>query len=140
MKNKRLQAILDCLEGPCILADIGTDHGYLPCEAIRINKAQFCYACDIAEEPLKRAEKTIQNAHMEDRVKTILCPGLTDVPKDADAVVIAGMGWHTVKMILENDFERLSQFSQIVIQVNREVESLIKLRLSVYSFNTFIVL
>ena len=124
MKNKRLQAIADCVINDCIMADIGTDHAYLPCELIHSKKAVKCYACDIAEGPLNSAKATIEQERLQDKIEPILCPGLRDVPKDANVAVIAGMGWMTCKIILEDDFDKLSQFDQILIQVNRDVSHL----------------
>lgn len=124
MRNKRLQAIADCVIQDCIMADIGTDHAYLPCELIRSSKAVKCYACDIAEGPLNSAKATIEQERMQDKIVPILCPGLKDVPSDANVAVIAGMGWMTCKIILEEDFNKLSQFDQVLIQVNRDVAHL----------------
>lgn len=121
MKNQRLQTIADCVLENSIVADIGTDHAYLPCELISSGKALKCYACDIAEGPLNSAKETIKNARYEDKIETILCPGLKDVPSDANVAVIAGMGWMTAEKILEDDFDKLEQFDQILIQVNRDV-------------------
>lgn len=126
MKNQRLQTIADCVISNSIVADIGTDHAYLPCELISEGKALKCYACDIAEGPLHCAQETIKNAGYQDKIETILCPGLKDVPFDANVAVIAGMGWMTAEKILEDDFDKLEQFDQILIQVNRDVALLRK--------------
>ena len=124
MKNKRLQAIADCVQAGCVAADIGTDHAYLPCALIQSNKAVKCYACDIAEGPLESARQTIREAGLTQKIETRLCPGLRDVPADANVAVIAGMGWMTAKTILEEDFAKLNQFDQIIVQVNRDVAKL----------------
>ncbi len=124
MKNIRLQTVLDCIPKGSIIADIGTDHAYLPCEAIKQGKSNQCYACDIASGPLRQAEKTIHEYGFINQVTTILCPGLKLVPKDANVCVIAGMGWHTAHQILEDDFEKLSQFNMILVQLNKDVDKL----------------
>ncbi len=121
MKNKRLQAIADCIIDNAVVADIGTDHAYLPCALIESGKAVHCFACDIAQGPLESARETIHENRLEEKIDLLLCPGLRDVPATATVAVIAGMGWMTAKAILENDFVKLKQFSQIVVQVNRDV-------------------
>lgn len=121
MKNQRLQAIADCIPVGSIVADIGTDHAYLPCELILSAKAVKCYACDIAEGPLQSAQATIKQQKLENQVITLLCPGLKLVPADANVAVIAGMGWITAKSILEDDFSKLGQFDLFLIQVNRDI-------------------
>ena len=124
MKNKRLQAILECIPVGSIVADIGTDHAYLPCALIKSQIAKKCYACDIAQLPLKQAEETINKLGLKKEVQTILCSGLYEVPSDANVCVIAGMGWSTARKILEDDDDKLTQFNLILIQVNREVSNL----------------
>ncbi len=126
MLDKRLLSICEEIPSGSIVADIGTDHAYLPCELIRKNQAAKCYACDIAIGPLESAIETIKKAGFEQQITTILCPGLNDVPNDANVVVIAGMGYMSAKTILENDIHRLKQFDLIIIQVNREVEKIRK--------------
>ena len=81
-------------------------------------------ACDIAKGPLQQAEKTISEAGCSAQIQTILCPGFSKVPSDANCMIIAGMGWKTIEMILENDYDRLSQFDRILLQSNRDVNQL----------------
>lgn len=121
MKNKRLQAIADCVPYGSIVADIGTDHAYLPCELIRSGKAKRCFACDINEKPLAMAKLTVESENMQDHIETILCPGLKRVPNEANVAIIAGMGWMTAETILEDDLAKLSQFDLILVQVNRDL-------------------
>lgn len=83
------------------LADIGTDHGYLPialCESGRIPSA---LACDINPLPLSSAEKNIAEAGLSDRIETRLSDGLRAVAEDeVDDVVIAGMGGELIAQII----------------------------------------
>lgn len=126
MLSKRLQAVFNCIEANLIVADIGTDHAYLPCALIKARKSKFVYACDVISGPLKQAEKNIQAENLQSQIQTILSDGLTNVPLDSQIIVIAGMGWQSAKKILEKDIKRLKGFKQVVIQVNREVSSLRK--------------
>ena len=48
-----------------ILADIGTDHAYLPCFLLDENIITSAYACDVAEGPLSSSKETIQSLHLE---------------------------------------------------------------------------
>lgn len=96
----RLQAIEDWIDTD-VLADVGCDHGYLCCSAVLKNKAARAYACDIAEGPLKSAQETITENHLEDRVIPILSNGLGKVPSDVTQAVIAGMGGLNMMAILE---------------------------------------
>ena len=124
MLSVRLKAIADCVPEGTIVADIGTDHAFLPVELIASGKIERAYACDIGTGPLEHARATVAEAGLQAQISLILTPGLEKVPQDAQVAVIAGMGWMTAKEILENDFERLGQFQRILVQVNREVASL----------------
>ena len=107
-----------------ILADIGCDHAYLDCLAIHNNKCIKCYACDIAQGPLEMAKKTIHEMGCENKVFPILSNGLENVPNDANVCVISGMGFETIKMILEG--KDLSQFDRFILQANNDVYDLRK--------------
>ena len=56
--SKRLSTILEMLE-PCeVLADIGTDHGFIPIEAVRRGLCRRAIASDVGRGPLERAAST----------------------------------------------------------------------------------
>ena len=114
MLSVRLKAIADCVPEGTIVADIGTDHAFLPVELIASGKIERAYACDIGTGPLEHARATVAEAGLQAQISLILTPGLEKVPQDAQVAVIAGMGWMTAKEILENDFERLGQFQRIL--------------------------
>lgn len=118
----RLQAIFDMVKAPCILADIGCDHGLLPIALVKQGKCNKAYACDIRKGPLSRAKEAIVEAGLADSVIPVLCDGISLVPEDVDAIVIAGMGYDTIVHILEQDLDKTSQFKQIIIQCNGRVE------------------
>ena len=121
MISRRLRTLSTLVPKGTVACDIGTDHAYLPCELIKRGICQKVYACDIAKGPLQQAEKTIAEAGCTSQIETILCPGFSKVPSDANCMIIAGMGFKTIEMILENDFDRLHQFDLIVLQSNRDV-------------------
>jgi tRNA (adenine22-N1)-methyltransferase len=121
MLDTRLQAILQLIQ-PCgILADVGTDHAYIPYEALKTGLCTFAYAADIKAGPLKHAQATFGGTALEDKVRLIVCDGIQSIPDPLDAVVIAGMGAETALPIIQNDIERFKEIPQIIIQVNRDV-------------------
>ena len=84
------------------LADVGTDHAYLPAALILEEKIPFAIAADLRQGPLARARETVRRAGLTGRVAFRLCDGLTGIrPDEVDAVVIAGMGGETIAAILE---------------------------------------
>lgn len=83
------------------LADIGTDHGYLPVALCRSGKIPSALACDINPLPLQSAEENIAKYRLSDRIQTRLSDGLKEVrPDEADDIVIAGMGGELIRDIL----------------------------------------
>lgn len=126
MNNTRIQEIANMVEDSVTVADIGTDHAFLPVLLIQQNKAKKVYACDIAEGPLNSAKETIHQYHMEDQIIPILSNGFEHVPNDTEVAVIAGMGFYTARDILEAAKERLPKLKQIIVEVNRDVDALRK--------------
>lgn len=85
------------------LADIGTDHAYLPIALALEDKITFAIACDVAEGPLERARENIRKYHLEEKILTRLSDGLQNVRREEiDTVVIAGMGGELIARILSS--------------------------------------
>lgn len=83
------------------LADIGTDHGYLPIELCLKKKIPSALACDINPLPLRSARENIAKFGLSDKIQTRLSDGLQEVRTDeVDDVVIAGMGGELIRDIL----------------------------------------
>ncbi len=119
MKSKRLQALCEFLSVDDKLIDIGTDHAYIPIE-MSLRGAQKILATDIHEGALKRAQKNIQNAHLEKQIETQLSDGLESIcTKDYNTILIAGMGALNIEHILSSK-EKLKSISKIVLQANND--------------------
>ena len=118
----RLQAIFDLVKAPCVLADIGCDHGLLPIRLVEQGKCARAYACDVNPGPLSRAKQAIEAAGLQEQVFPILCDGLDGLTDDVTAVVIAGMGYDTIVHILSDGEAKTAQLKQIIVQCNGHVE------------------
>ena len=98
----RLQLLASLVPEGSRLADVGTDHGYVPVYLLQRGLIKGAIASDIGAEPLQHAKNTAA----EDEVAGIdfrFCPGLDAVaPEECDTVLIAGMGGETIITILEN--------------------------------------
>ena len=115
---KRLETILSFVEKGAIVADIGTDHAQLPILLVERNICNKVYACDEKKGPLSIAEENIKSNGLSDKIETILSDGFAHIPMDIDMAVIAGMGYYTAKMILENAQNRLYLLNKIIVQIN----------------------
>ena len=97
----RLQLLADMVPEGCRLADVGTDHGYLPVYLLQRGRIRGAVAADIGAEPLAHARRTAE-AYGAEGIDFRLCDGLRDIaPDEVDTVVIAGMGGETIIAILE---------------------------------------
>ena len=92
--------IASLVPGGARLADVGSDHGWLPISLLEQGRISYAVATDIRSGPLQRAishssERGIKN------MDCVLCDGLTGVePHTVDCVVIAGMGGDSISAIL----------------------------------------
>ena len=99
----RLLAVADLVPAGAALADIGTDHAYLPVWLLLEGKARRAIAADINKGPLERARQTAQEYDCRENISFRLCDGLSDIGADeADTIVIAGMGGETIAAILND--------------------------------------
>ncbi len=86
--------------GGCV-ADIGTDHAYLPIYLVREGIAACAVACDINEGPIRSARANIDAAGFSGVIDTLLTDGLHGVDAYApDDVLIFGMGGELIVKIL----------------------------------------
>lgn len=84
------------------IADIGTDHAYLPAYLVEQGIADSVLACDIGIMPLKNAENTVKSHSLGDNISLRISDGLKKVsPDEADEIIICGMGGTLIVEILE---------------------------------------
>lgn len=108
------------------LIDIGCDHALLDIYLCDEYKNLKVIASDIHEGALKGTEKNIEKFKMNDRIDLRLGDGLSIVNADEiDTILIAGMGFNTIKRILSND-SKMTNIKKIIIQSNTDVVKLRK--------------
>ena len=84
------------------LADVGTDHGYIPIYLLQQKKIPSAIAMDINEGPLERAKEHIALYGLQAYIQTRLSDGVAALkPGEVEAVLIAGMGGGLVMHILK---------------------------------------
>ena len=97
----RLAAVARLVHQAAHLADVGTDHAYLPVRLLLDGRVEYAIAADLREGPLSRARETAARYGVEGRISFRLCDGLSGVGREeADTVAIAGMGGETIAAIL----------------------------------------
>ncbi len=91
--SKRLAAVCELVPPVSSLADIGTDHGYVPIFLRETGRIETAVAADIHEGPAERAREHIGLAGLSDFISVRVGGGLSVLtPGEADGAVIAGMG------------------------------------------------
>lgn len=97
----RLQCIASLVPKGARLADVGTDHGYLPVYLLQEGAISHAIASDINALPLDHARATAAEYGMTEKLDFRLCPGLAKIkPEECDAVAVTGMGGETILGIL----------------------------------------
>lgn len=100
--SPRLRMVADLVPAGARLADVGTDHAYLPAALLLEEKISWAVAADLRRGPLDRARATVRTYGLTGRVAFRLCDGLTGIkPDEVDAVAVAGMGGETIAAILK---------------------------------------
>ena len=99
--DNRLQLCAALVRRGARLADIGTDHAYLPVWLCRNGVCPSAIAADVNPEPLRRGRQTVAAAGLEGVIQTRLSDGLAAVGRDeADDIVMAGMGGELIARLL----------------------------------------
>ncbi|WZL74661.1 class I SAM-dependent methyltransferase [Clostridiaceae bacterium 35-E11] len=113
----RLSTIAKLVPKGAVVADIGTDHGYIPVYLIENKIAKKVIAADINEGPLLSAKKTIKSNKLENFIETRLGNGLAPIAAgEVDIVIIAGMGGLLIRDILRNHSEVTKSVKQFILQ------------------------
>lgn len=99
--SERLRALAELVPAGSVLADIGTDHAWVPAELLLKGRISRAVAMDIGEGPLARAEAHIAELGLTEQVSLRLSDGFAALkPGEADCVLIAGMGGELMQGIL----------------------------------------
>ncbi len=99
--DKRLACVASLVRPGRVLADIGTDHAYLPVHLVGAGVCPRAIASDIGEGPLAAARHTVQTAGMDDKIACRLGDGLSTISAgEVEDIAIAGMGGETIAAIL----------------------------------------
>lgn len=124
--SNRIKNIVDAIQYET-LADIGTDHGYIPIYACKLLKVKMAIACDINKGPLQNAKLNISVYNMHKQIETRLGSGLTPLQKgEVQTVTIAGMGGDLIIDILKASTDILPSLSQIIVQPQSSVSKVRK--------------
>ena len=118
MNSPRLDMILNNISSAAV-ADIGTDHAYIPVELAK--RGVTVFATDVNIGPLKIAEKNIGKNTLP--ITLLQGDGLSPVPLGAaEEIIIAGMGGELISRIISNDFEKAYSAKLLLQPMNSQAE------------------
>lgn len=119
--SKRLNAIAKMV-GECeSMADIGTDHGYIPIYLIKQKKVKYALAMDVKTGPLERAREHINLYGLGEYIELRLSDGAKKLkPSEVEVAVVAGMGGRLMMRILEDSREVFQAFKYFILQPQSE--------------------
>lgn len=121
--SKRLQAVADLVGKGMVLADIGTDHGYIPIYLIETQKCPKAYAMDINEGPLLHAKEHIREHGLEEKIEVRQSDGVKALAVgECESLIIAGMGGALTIKIMEDGAEVFQNLKEFVLQPQSEIE------------------
>ena len=120
--SQRLSSVASMVTAGNCLADVGTDHGYVPIYLYERNIIPRAIAMDVNKGPLERAALHIAESGMKEAIETRLSDGLTALkPGEADSVVIAGMGGPLIIRILSAHPEVTESLKELILQPQSEI-------------------
>lgn len=120
--SKRLRMVADCVTKGNVVADVGCDHAYISIYLVEKKVAPRTIALDVNEGPLLRAQENILSYGFENLITTRLSDGLHKLkPKEADSIIIAGMGGPLMIKILEEGSECVKAAKELILQPQSEI-------------------
>ncbi|MHC1720825.1 MAG: tRNA (adenine(22)-N(1))-methyltransferase TrmK [Clostridiaceae bacterium] len=113
----RLEKVASLVE-PCrCVADIGTDHAYIPIYLVERNICSHAIASDINRGPLEKASKNISLHGLEEKIECRMGSGFNTLKKgEADVAIISGMGGNLIRDIIEERMDLFMEFKSAVLQ------------------------
>lgn len=123
----RLNLAASMVEDGSIVADIGTDHAYLPVFLVESGKCEKAFACDIRKGPLESGQQNINQHNLQDKIETRLSDGLAGLNEnEADTFIICGMGADVIIHILDSCPYIYNEKYTLIIQPMSKYYSLIQ--------------
>lgn len=122
--SKRLKLVASFVEPGALVADVGTDHGYVPIWLVQEGVAAGGIAMDVNQGPLERAKAHIAACGLSGRIQVRLGDGLSALSgEEADTVIIAGMGGSLIVRILTEGLETARRMKRLILSPQSEIWS-----------------
>lgn len=121
----RLLKIASLVDKDKKIADIGTDHGYIPVYLLNQNKIQYAILGDVNKGPLDNAKKEVNKNNLQDKVDLRLGSGIEILKEnEVDEIIIAGMGGMLINDILKANEKVAKTTEKLILQPMQAPEEL----------------
>ncbi len=117
--SKRLEKVTTYIPEGATIADIGSDHAYLPCYGVQKGIIRHAVAGEVNKGPFDSALSQVKALGLEDQIEVRMGDGLEVISAhEVSVVVIAGMGGQLISNILTRGKDRLPGVERLVLQPN----------------------
>ena len=116
--SDRIRVICSAVTPGETIADIGTDHAYVPLILYQKNISPDVIMCDISADSLSKARDSFESAGIDMSDSSFrVGDGLAVIDKgEVNALIIAGLGGVTIVDILSYDIDKLRSFKKLILQ------------------------
>lgn len=115
--SERLQAIADMVIVGEPVADIGSDHAYLPVFLVENGIVPWAIASELGDGPFERALQSVSRSAMQERIKLRQGDGLQVLARaEVSTVIAAGLGGDSIVAILDYDWQKSNSFKRFILQ------------------------
>ena len=121
--SKRLQTVAELVPDGMTVADIGTDHGYVPIYLAHKGRSPHIIAMDINKGPLQKAINNIAENNVSHIVSARLSNGLEMMKEgEAQCIIIAGMGGPLINSIIKSGINIAHSAEKLILSPQSEVD------------------
>lgn len=118
--SQRLKLVADFVPRGARLADIGSDHAYLPANLLLNQRIEFAIAGEVVKGPFENAQQEVLKHHLTGSLEARLADGLAaiEAADRIDVITICGMGGSLISQILDAHPEKLVGVKRLILQPN----------------------
>lgn len=121
--SERLKMVAGLIHQGNVVADIGTDHGYLPVYIVKQHISEHVIGMDLRKGPLQKAQHNIKLYNADSNIELRLSDGLDKLNNnEAQTITICGMGGKLIQRILTSGKDKFNSTTQLIVSPQSEIE------------------